>query len=245
MKTNALLIGLALFAIGNGCFAQDEKIISLENYRMKKRRSSIWDKTVETTNESVIKFNTLQLMRGEIAFAFESAINERTSFEIELGPTLSQLKAVSSGHTYPYVDQYNPIQPNVSAQSMVGVHVSGAVRYYPMDEDRVTQGFYISPVFKYRLYNQMYHDESGLLTDQQGSKGQARFSFVFGKQLWFSQRFSMDMYIGTGINHQVESESLVFANFDNNGNVTYNWKNSTIRENLWFITGGIRVGIGW
>jgi hypothetical protein len=255
MKKPLAITGILLAACFSfSSFAQERVIIedggsSRKSYYKKKERNkpirNFLNSYVEDPlNETSLKFNPLQIFMGEIGIIGEQALTDRCSGVFSIGPTISSLSPVSQGHYFPQSTSFN--QPVMSTQSKAGIMVGTAFRYYPMDNDRVMNGFYIEPAFKIRTFNEGLIDREGILDPTEGGSAEYRFAFNLGSQRWYSNRFSIGYYMGVGIVSEKESTSRVFAEYDqNSGNVQYSWQESTIKDSRWFLSGGITVGIGW
>ncbi len=197
-------------------------------------------------NEHVLKFNPLQVFRGELGLTLENTLSERTTYSLMLGPTISNLSPVSSGHSFPASEVGFQVSPQYSVSSKVGIMIGSSFRFYPMNDDAATNGFFVEPSFKYRRFNENIFDRNEILEDQNGHTNQFRFAFNVGSQRWYSNQFSLEYYIGAGINYQTESTYRVFSEFDfNTGEVSHSWVGSNINDALWYISGGINIGIGW
>lgn len=209
-KTLTVLAALAaLTAYSQGeeqviVIRQNESVKSVKQRRVKTVR------TVE--NFDAFKFDPLRMFIGEINFSWEHRIQERTSFEIELGPTISNLSYTKQGNNH-----FNDIYYGYVAsetQSGMGVLASAAIRYYPLQDYKALNRIYISPRVKYRRYNETYTVEGAGLEDRQGYSSEVIFSFNIGLQEWLSDNFAFDYYIGMGIGSYRERTS--------NYTVTYN-----------------------
>jgi hypothetical protein len=189
----------------------------------------------------VIKFSPVQMLRGEINLGFEKTIDEMSSFEIELGPTISEIGfSVNENH-------YNDPFGGSGGARITGTGFFGSVayRFYPMDGMKVLNGFYISPVFKYRLYNFGLTDYSGILSDSKGSEGQAMFTMNVGVQRWYSDHFSMDFFAGLGLCQEVHKTAR--AQYEYNGSTgeyDYSWDRYSYHGVRFTATMGVKIGIG-
>lgn len=73
-------------------FAQEEKIIIIDKGEMKKTRTRSKRDLVD--NSYVVKFSVLQMFANEINLSLEKKIDDKSSYEISLGPTISDRKSV-------------------------------------------------------------------------------------------------------------------------------------------------------
>ncbi len=237
MKNKILVIGL-LFNTLLG-FAQEEKIIVIDRGDRGRTRPQREQKLVD--NDHVMKFSPLQMVMGEINLGFEKRINEMSSLEFELGPTLSEVGF--SVNDYHYYDPWG--NPTLSRNTGLGFFGSVGYRFYPMDNTMVLNKFYVSPVFKYRLYNYKLVDFSNTLDDEKGSENQAMFTFNFGYQKWLSDHFSLDMFAGFGLAFESHNSYYVNSFYDGNtGQYTYSWKENNYNGVRFAFTAGVKVGIG-
>ena len=240
MKKILVSFGIVCFAFN--MFGQDEKVIIIDKGTYKKAQKEEKERKL-VDNTSVIKFSPLQMIAGEINFGYEHKVDEMSSVEFEFGPTLSNIGMSVSGNHY-YYDPFGSYSYAVQT-SKPGFFLSAGYRFYPMDNGRVLNGFYISPVFKYRLMNNGYSDYSGNLPDSKGSENDFNFSFNFGYQAWLSNHFSMDFFGGIGLAY----ESYITRNINSVYNSTtglydYSWNRNTYDGVRFLITGGVKVGIG-
>lgn len=238
-----IFLGLSFTCFLFAAFGQEEKIIIIDKGVGKTTRHS--SKTVPerklVDNISVLKFSPLQMVVGEINFGFERKIDEMSSVEFEFGPTLSNVRlSVNDNH-------YNDPWGNGYSQetSKIGLFGSVGYRFYPMDNGKVLNGFYVSPVFKYRLMNFGVHDYSGNLEDTKGNESHAYFTFNFGFQRWLSDHFSLDFFGGIGLGYEAHTRYDVATTYDGNtGLYNYYWDKRTYDGVRFLVTGGIKVGIG-
>ena len=219
-------------------FSQEEKVIIIDRGVTRREKSRNPDKLV--SNEYVMKFSPLQMIVGEINLGFEKRVDEMSSLEFELGPTLSQVGlTVNSDH---YNDPWS--NPTGRTTSM-GFFGSVAYRFYPMDNTAVLNKFYVSPVFRYRIFRYGLTDYTGNLGDKNGSEGHSMFMFNFGYQKWLSDHFSLDMFAGLGLvyeNHKTFYGESVYDS--NTGNYLYNWVEDKYDGVRLGMTIGVKIGIG-
>lgn len=234
-----LFIGLSFMSFILTCFGQEEKIIVIDKgsgrtYKEKKVRPLV-------ENNSVFKFNPLQMVVGEINFGLEKKIDEMSSVEFEFGPTLSNIGFTVNDNHY-----YDPFYgPNAQETSGIGFFLSAAYRFYPMDNGLVLNGFYVSPVVKYRLMNFGVQDFSETLADQKGSENHLYFTFNFGFQQWLSERFSLDYFAGIGLGYEAHVRYNVMSQYnDVTGQYEYSWDKNAYNGVRFVLTGGIKIGIG-
>lgn len=233
------ILSFALLFVSIYGIAQEEKIFVIDRGDRGRTRPQKEQKLVD--NDHVLKFSPLQMVMGEINVGFEKKIDEMSSFEFELGPTLSEVGfTVNDNH---YADPWG--NPSQGRNTGLGVFGSVGYRFYPMDNTMVLNRFYVSPVFKYRLYNFSLIDYSKTLDDQKGSENQAIFTFNFGYQKWLSDHFSLDMFAGLGLAYEGHKTYYVNSVYDGNiGNYVYSWKENNYNGVRFAFTMGVKVGIG-
>ncbi len=221
-------------------FGQEEKIIVIDRgsgktYKEKKER-------ILVDSKSVMKYSPLQMVVGEINFGYERKIDEMSSIEFEFGPTLSNVGLTVTDNHY-----NDPFGGGLTVEETTGLGLFGSVgyRFYPMDNGKVLNGFYISPVVKYRLKNFGVNDYSGILADTKGSENHMYFTFNFGVQRWLSQNFSLDMFGGIGLGYESHMRFNTAATYDGNtGIYSYYWDKKSFDGVRFVLTGGVKIGIG-
>jgi hypothetical protein len=237
-----LIASLGFFCLVFQVIGQDEKVVIIDKSAYKSEvRNQRTKKLVDNT--SVVKFSPLQMIAGEINFGYERKISDYSSIEIEFGPTLSNI-GLSVNQNHYYVDPFGSYN-YVDQTSKVGFFLSTGFRFYPADNGKVLNGFYVSPVIKYRLMNNGLHDYSGNLDDTKGSESDVNFSFNFGFQKWVSSRFSLDFFGGVGLAYESYNTKEVVSAYNSTTQLyDYYWKRNTYDGVRFLITGGIKVGIG-
>ncbi len=231
---NTLIVGI-VFSTSFWSNAQDEKYIILDNKSIKKMNKEKKSELI-VDNEKVFKFDPTRLVRGEIDFGFEKKIDENTSLEFDLGPTISNLKGFSVNHYFSGNSSYQE-------RSSIGLFSSAALRFYP--NNGVFNGFYVSPKIKYRLMNSQYIDETGVLPNTNASKNQFSFVFNMGTQTWKSENFSLDFYAGLGLGYDFVQDLKQTSVYDP---ITYtytsSWKKQAYQDAKMIFNFGVKVGIG-
>ena len=234
MKSINILFALLL---SSGFYAQEQQIIVVEQgdgrYRSPRKSSEV--KVVD--NSWAIKYSPTQILAGEINLSLELKVEERTSLEFEIGPTISNIGEMRFT---------NLIDPTyVESNSGIGMLLSAAVRYYPMDEYKVMNRFYVSPKLRYRSYNTIYESMTYDLNDQRGTMNQFGFIFNVGVQTWLSQSFAVDYFIGMGIGYKNERTYTVSETYDGNTNTfNANWVSDYKSGANYIVHMGIKLGIG-
>ncbi len=193
----------------------------------------------------VLKFAPTQLVAGEFNFSYEQRVARIFSLELEVGPTISQF-GLNFGNQRLWrsdIWEFDPI--NMDADANIGFHASLAPRFYPLSEDNELKGLYLSPVFKYRRYNYLIQDISGVLDDTKASLSQLIFRFNMGLQFWPGDgNFSIDMYFGVGLGTFDINNKYMDNYVDDQGNVQSRWvatSNTGVRLNA---ATGIKFGFG-
>lgn len=232
MKFSATIVAVLLTGM---VMAQNQEVIVIDrsNSRYKKERT-----IRETDNTQVFKFAPLNLLDGEILFGYERQISAKGSFDVELGPTISRIGYGFDSHFG------NAFEPSLGDNSGVGVVFGIGYRYYPLDETEALNQLYVSPVFRYKLYNHTVQDYSNFLPEiQKGYETNVNFLFNFGYQVWLSETFSLDMYAGIGIGQRTSRDYYWESYFEDN-TWKYRWMESNRGGARYLFNAGIKVGIG-
>jgi hypothetical protein len=219
-------------------YAQEE-IIIIDRSRTKKTVNDNMPRRM-VEHMQVFKFDPLRMSIGEINFSYERALNEYSSVEVELGPTISNLGRNRFS---------NIIGPGSNRKiSQMGIFASAAFRFYPLDDRLVFNQLYISPKIKFRQYNEIteYNSlETGTTGMRDGSSSETIFTFNFGYQQWLAERFSFDYYFGVGIGGYRSKSYSAFEEYNGNTN-SYSivWQENKENFARFVATIGIKVGIG-
>ncbi len=205
----------------------------------KRDRSSSYYRNVQHKN--VFKFDPIRMSIGEINFGYERVIGEKSSLDFEIGPTISNV-----GFNRNFID---PVSPGTAFQreSAMGFFTSAAFRYYPLDDRYVLNQFYVSPKFKYRMYNEEIVADplSSSLGTNSGTSNEYIFSFNFGMQQWLAESFSLDYYLGFGISGSNSRTYYPTSMYDGNtGNWIESWRMEKDKDARFILTAGLKVGIG-
>lgn len=233
MKMFKSLLAFVVLLSSTGVFAQEEIIvIDRKDFRKKEKEIRLND------NTRVIKFAPLHLLAGEINFGYEHQLSQKGSIDLELGPTISQIGLGINNH---FVDPFNP---SIAERSALGAVIGVGYRYYPLDKTEALNRFYISPTLRLKWMNTLYEDPAGLLQgSQRGGITKANFTFNFGYQVWASESFAMDFYMGFGIGLRGERWYSFDQTFQNN-EWSYNWIEHNTSGAVYVGNMGIKVGIG-
>lgn len=232
MKIIATLVALIII---NGAFAQEDKyvIIDRSDYEKKKEKEIKLNDNIQ-----VYKFAPLNMFAGEILFGYERQINKKSSFDVELGPTISKIGLGFQMHGG------TAFEPDIQDVSGMGVVTGISFRYYPLDETEALNRFYVAPQFRFKVYNHGVQDVGGFLPEvQKGNQVNSNFYFNFGYQVWLSKTFSLDMYCGTGIGMRTERDYYVETVFVNN-QWEYQWVELNGSGARYLFQLGLKVGIG-
>ena len=175
---------------------------------------------------------------------FEHAIGDRSSIEFSAGPTFSNVSPFgNNGHGI--FEQINGFDNTTG--SLMGFSFSTGFRFYPIEERWVMNGFYVSPIVGFRRYNYQFED---FIFDQldpvNGFRQETQFGFLFGTQNCLSKYFGLDMFMGCGMKSVNSQRYFVNSLFNNQtGNYTATWEKDNSNSASWFLTAGIKVGIGF
>lgn len=218
--------------------AQDDRQIVIIERNQNTKKKTVNDNMPRrlVDHDQVFKFDPFRMVIGEVNFAYERVIGEQSSLEVELGPTVSNLGRFrfgvgNSGSQY-------------RINSEMGVFVSGAYRFYPLDGRPALNQLYISPKFKYRRYNESMEGMSpSTLGAIKGHSDESIFTFNFGYQQWLADRFSFDYYFGIGLGSYRSSSYTAMSQY-----VGSEWQEVWVPQNerytRFVATIGVKVGIG-
>lgn len=234
------LIGCFLTSLS--VFAQREVIVIDRNATPQKKSISHEEDYLSkdwVQHDNVFKFDAMRLIIGDIALSYERVIGQKTSLEVELGPTISNLGLNR-------LKFHNDGSLDNSKNSSLGGFGSLAVRFYPLDGRPALNQFYISPKYKYRQYNEMISPNAGsALADRDGYSKQHIFTFNFGIQQWVAKQFALDYYVGFGIGHSSDRYSIANSYYDSGA---MDWKEEWIDKSSKtanvILSVGIKCGIG-
>lgn len=215
-------------------FAQDEIIVIDRS----KSKGDSQREIKKNENSQVYKFAPLNLFDGEILFGYERQLTAKGSFDVELGPTISKVSTGVPGHIG------NSMEPSIGESSGMGIVTGVAYRYYPLDGTEALNRFYVSPQFRFKVYNHTVQDYSGFIPDvKRGNETMANFFFNFGYQSWLSKTFSLDFYLGVGIGNYT-SRDFYAVSYYNGTEWEYNWEQEDNSGARYVLNAGIKVGIG-
>ncbi len=233
----ALLILLSFIALGANAQEDEQVVIVRQSDYKKPRKAPKPDRNVE--NYNAFKFDPFRMAIGEINFSWEHRFHEKATFEIELGPTVSNLGR-NRFYTQPG-DGMGTYRRN----SSMGVLASAAVRFYPLEDYFAMNKLYVSPRFKYRRYNEIITAENLSLNDTRGYSDELIFSFNVGYQAWLSDNFAFDYYVGAGIGSYFGKTYNVNSMYDGNTDTwIYSWQPVTNRYARFVGVIGMKVTIG-
>ena len=234
MKKTILTTITALLVVVTSGIAQQEIVVIEQGGRYKREKKEIR----LNDNTSVIKFTPTQMLVGEINFSFEKQLSKQTSFEIGLGPTISNIAIGDVGNHF-----FDPFGNYSYQTSAMGFFAEAGYRFYPLDETEALNRFYLGPVLKFRMMNYGIVDASEQLSPTKGSNMQMNFSFNLGYQLWLSKSFSMDFFGGLGIGYQQITNYYPEQVFID-PNWTSEWRDNSSSGARYVFNFGVKVGIG-
>lgn len=233
--TLACMIGL----FGLTTFAQDNEQVIIVKREPNTRYSKPRKQELDINNYNAFKFDPLRMAIGEINFSWEHRMDDHTTFELEAGPTISNL---GSGR---YYVSNNNSSTDYQVHSGMGGLISAAVRYYPLENSRAMNKLYISPRIKYRVYNESYSSGLSGVSDKSAKSGEFIFSFNLGYQQWVSHNFAFDYYIGMGIGSFKGNRYVLEQFYDGNSNTwTYGWNEETAQYARVVGVIGLKVTVG-
>lgn len=224
----------AVFALVNTGIAQQEIVVIEQGSRYERAK-----KPVKLNNNiSAIKFTPTQMVVGEINFSYERQISKNGSFEVSLGPTISN---ISLGDVQSHV--FDPWGSYTYRTSRLGAFGELAYRYYPLDDFEALDRFYISPLMKVKVMNYGIADPSENLQETDGVDVRVNFAMNIGYQWWMSKTFCMDFYAGMGIGYQQIRTSYMQEQYID-PNWTYAWREEVATGARYVFNFGVKVGIG-
>lgn len=228
-----LMLTAVLFTYCSAYFAQEEgKVVYV---RMDKPKENKPARMVDL--ENVFKFDPLRMLSGEINFAYERRVGDKSSFEVELGPTVSELGGFQYGASHSYGGYSN---------SRMGMFGSLAFRYYPLDDRLAFNGLYVSPKYSFKHYNVNYSIPDDPTTPSvDGYNKASQFTFNVGIQTWVAKNFSIDYYAGIGIgNYQSLFVNYLSVYDPNTQQYVMTANEETTNDFRYVFTLGIKLGIG-
>jgi len=230
------LVALLLLAQAVPSFAQEEEKIVYVHTNRGPRNTREY-KTVDLYD--VYKFDVVQMVTGQILFGYEHRLGAKSSFEVELGPTISNV-GLNVGHLGGYDN----------GDSRMGVSTSIAFRYYPSDDTPALNKFYVGPKFEFKNFNYLYQstdpNTGAPVGDQfRGYENTYRFMFNMGKQYWISNTFSLDLYAGLGIGNIGGKTMQVYYEYDYQTQTYQNVTKTMLTSDASVMFEcGLKVGIG-
>ena len=234
MKKIILSTIVAVLALVNSGIAQNEIVVIEQRSRDSRAAKEI----KYNENISAIKFTPTQMFVGEINFSYERQMSKNGSFEVSLGPTISN---ISLGDVQSHI--FDPWGSNTYRTSRLGVFAELAYRYYPLDETEALDKFYISPLMKVKVMKYGIADPSGNLQETDGADVRVNFAMNIGYQWWMSKTFCMDFYTGMGIGYQQIRNSYIQEQYID-PNWTYVWREEVATGGRYVFNFGVKVGIG-
>lgn len=228
-----------LASLSFGALAQEQKVVIIDkgsSYNSPKKRKE----PLVTNNINIIKYSPLQLLVGEINLGYERVLNDMSSVDFEIGPTLSNIRLSVDGNHY-----YDPgFGPATERTSGVGFFFGTGYRIYPLRGGLAPNWFYISPVFKFRQMNYGFHDYAKLLPDVKGSEKDFNFSFNFGSQFWLEEKFSLDVFAGIGLAYESYKDYVMTNVYDGNTEqYVFGWQEDNYSGVRFLFTGGVKIGL--
>ena len=192
----------------------------------------------KTEAETIVKFTPTKIFGGMIEFGVEKAIGDRTSIEVNLGPTISNISPFGNGHGI--VGDINGLYNTTGSQ--MGFHVNAGIRFYPIEDKYVMNGFYVSPIIDFRHFNYQFQDYNNPSAPTfNGFRQEMSFGFLFGAQSWVSKYFGLDTYLGMGIKSvDLKQGFNQYDPWTGQGK----WVEQRSTDARWFVTAGVKIGIG-
>lgn len=233
---------ITCFLTSLSVFAQREMIV-IDRHAAPEKKNVNHENDYLSNNwvqhDNVFKFDAMRLIIGDIALSYERVIGQKTSLEVELGPTLSNLGL--NRLTF-----HNDGSVGSNKNTSLGGFGSLAIRFYPLDGRPALNQFYVSPKYKYRQYNEMISPNAGsALSDRNGYSKQHIFTFNFGIQQWVAKQFALDYYVGIGIGQSSDRYSTANSYYDEvKMDWSEEWIDKTTKTANVVLSIGIKCGIG-
>ena len=236
------IIFITFFSFGS--FAQDSTLIHLLNHMdsrlEKKQKDLVW----KNNRTWALKFSPLHMAVGDIGFYFERRTGQRTSIEVGVGATISNVG--ESGFLpdidFPLLD-YDILYISNASYSKTGFLGALEFRVYPIEHARAMNHFYIAPAVKYKLYNFGIRDYNNNLPNTNGTDMRFNGYLNCGFQLWPAKRFALDAFFGAGLGYRVETSSNVQSYYEN-GEWKHYWQPDEENEIHFLMNVGVKLGIG-
>ena len=188
-------------------------------------------------NKWAVKITPTQMIMGELNLGIEFKVSPKTSIEIQLGPTISEVGF--GGRIWENMDQTS----SISRESSIGYFGALGFRYYPLEKTQAMTRLYIEPQLKYRVYNSSLSEETGLWGEQTSSITQYKFIFNTGYQLWATKSFGFDFYLGAGLGYRTVTDYSPEISYGANG-YEYMWEENTYSKPQLLLNFGVKVAIG-
>ncbi len=196
--------------------------------------------------KSIIKYSPLDLIAGDLKFSFEQQLSRQSSIEIELGPTLSEVTGVELTPFDPDFLSGNVYSPSgilSERQTGLGFLASVGFRYYLLEGYDRLNGFYISPIFKHKVYNTTVSETNYTDVTAKSSKMISSFQFNFGVQIKTKTAFSVEFHAGFGLGYMTKNSSDLYQYEDNFGNEQFDWYKTKTTSLIPAVNVGIKMGL--
>lgn len=221
---NKLLLLFAICFMGN-VFAQDENVKGFHDRKY------------------IIKYAPLQIFFGEVPFSFEHAFSNRMSYEVTLGPSLSNFGV--SADRFGFKGNKFIRAHDITK---VGVVASAAFRFYPLAKGNAPKGFFVSPELKYRLFRLQYNEiENGAFQMGTNVRNMNHFivRFNVGYQFIMRNTLAMELFAGFGFNSRSGLFPANVTGYDpGTQQYTTTLQEKKYSEAIAHFTFGFRVGLG-
>lgn len=235
MKKKALFLIGGLFITTAMTFAQETVYVVNKGSRFFRTPPS---ERTEVQHMNVVKFDLLNQLRGEMKFSYEHVIGDKSSFEVTLGPNVSNL------YNGRFSSQYG------GERSKLGVSAELGFKYYPLRDLAALNQFYVMPAIGVKHFNTEYVpgtlNNVGSTEPYNGFTSRLYYTFNVGYQHWVSETFSIDYFVGLGLANVTEDFANTTYNYDpNTGMSTIDWEPMRYSFPTVQVNAGIKFGIGW
>lgn len=234
-----ILLVIFTFAVGFTSFAQEveENLIRTKS-----------GKTLYTFNNA-FKVDVAQILVGDIIFAYERAFNFNNAFEIEMGPTISNLglnsmRLIGNNRFLANSTQPSYVQPDY--QQNIGFLMSVAYKKYLLNDYLAFNGLYIAPRLKFRNYNGKANYFDFNIQQNKEYKdilNQLILTFDVGMTHAFKAGFGIEYYASFGLTTNMFKFTSIEAVYENEdeGNYTIVGYNDGVYNKSFFT---FHFGIG-
>ena len=189
-------------------------------------------------NKFAFKFCPTQLIMGELNLSTEFRIGRKTSLDIDLGPTISQIGLGGRA-----LEDFEEGQEKLNREGSFGYFGALGLRFYPFEKTAAMTRFYLHPQLKYRVYNTLISEETDAWDQVTATNTQYKFLFNVGWQLWTTKSFGFDFYLGGGLGYRQLDICSPIVKYENNTFI-YDWDVDQKNSPQLLLNAGIKLAFG-